>query len=287
MKRTFSCLFAFLVLSTVTRARAEEPYRRPGLGGVWAKRHLTAPMNSLMLLAGPGQNPTFGQRFDARIIDAGGQYGRVGTTGSPGAATKLETQGWTRFGVAFGLTEDWEAGALFLPFQWAPDFDFSNILVFITRGYRFKTADIGVRFSFQTPEQRIWTANPGVPVLLRLGGRGRIDTGLFMPFVTGRIGSAWGGLNIPVRGTINATPNLFVGLQTGIVDPRFDRSHDTTVPLGALVGYTLLAGSSVVDLTATFTWDNFWLVSAASGIDSVQGHAYRSVFGLTVHKLVR
>jgi hypothetical protein len=287
MNRTLLGLLAFLVLSSVSSVRAEEPYRRPGLGGVWAKRHLTAPMNSLMLLAGPGQNPAFGQRFDTRVIDAGGQYSRFGITGSATAVTHLETQGWTRFGVAFGLTENWEAGALFLPFQWAPDFDFSNILVYVTRGYRFKRADIGIRFSFQTPEEKVWTYNPGVPVLLRVSERARIDAGLFMPFVTGRVTDAWFGLNLPVRGTYNVTPNAFVGLQSGFCEPRFDRSHDSTVPLGALLGYTLLAGSAVIDLTATFTWDNFWLVSAPSGVDSVQVGAYRSVFGVAMHKLVK
>jgi len=287
MTRALFGLLIFLVLSGVSSARADEPYRRPGLGGVWAKRHLTAPMNSLMLLVGPGQNPTFGQRFDTRIVDAGGQYSRHAVPGSTGAATKLETQGWTRFGVVFGLTEDWEAGALFLNFQWAPDFDFSNILVYVTRGYRFKNVDLGLRFSFQTPEEKVWTSNPGVPVLVRLGGRARIDTGLFMPFVTGRIGEAWGGLNLPVRGTYNLTPNVFAGLQTGFCDPRFDHSHDATVPLGALLGYTLLLGSAVLDLTTTFTWDNFWLVSAASGVDSLQASAFRSVFGIAMHKLVK
>src|SRR4051794_29000226 len=96
--------FAAVSISSV--AAAEGSYRRAGLGGAWTKRHLTAPLNSLVVLAGPGQNPTFGQRFDQRVIDAGGQYSR---NRAAWPASGLETQGWTRFGVAFGLTEDWEA----------------------------------------------------------------------------------------------------------------------------------------------------------------------------------
>lgn len=293
MMRVRYGLSAALALLFVARAGLAEDappelpagYRRPGLGGAWAKRHLTAPMNSLVLVAGPGQNPLFGQRFDQKVVDGGGQFSRVGSEGNPGAdLPALEDQWWTRIGVVFGLTEDWEAGALFLPFQWKPKFDWSNILVYVTRGWRFKAADIGARFSFQTPGGEQFTFNPSMPVLIRAGDRTRIDTGIFVPFSAR---NPWVGLNVPLRVTLNATPHAFVGVESGFVEPRFDVDHDMAVPLGALAGYTLLFGPSVVDVTATFNWDNLWLVDPAPNVEEIQTGAYRVVFGLSVHKLVK
>lgn len=285
MKAAWLGLGIALGLSVAATAEAEPPYRRPGLGGVWVKRHLTAPMNSLSLLFGPGQPMLFAQRFDQRIVDAGTQYSRLRLPSDGAAVGDVEKQLWTRLGVAFGLTEDWEAGALFVPLRWTPSFAYSNILVYVTRGFRFDAVDFGIRLSFQTPTKRKWSFNPSIPILIRLGGVARIDTGIFVPFSNAE--SWWAGINVPLRVTVNATPHLFFGAQTGFVDPRFDRDGDAAVPLGALAGYTLVAGASVVDVTATFTWDNFWLVDSAPRIDSVQSDAYRVVFGLTIHRLIR
>jgi hypothetical protein len=282
--RYFAALVAAL-LALPGRARAED-YRRPGLEGEWSDRRLTAPMNSLRILMGPGQPMLLGQRFGAQIPEAGLQYIHDPATAT--GATSNDSQLWLRGGVAFGLTEDWEAGALFIPLGITPKFTFSNITVFITRGFRFEHWDFGLRFSFQTPNKdsgggRVWNMNPGVPFVWRLG-RVRLDAAVFVPFAT----RDWSiGLNLPARAAFNVTPHFFVAAESGFVVPRFDELHRAAFPLGALAGYTELFGSKVVDFTAMFSWDSFLRPSPEPGDAAFAPGAYRVGVGAVLHSLVR
>lgn len=287
-RATFGLAAAALALASARPAHAEDDddYRRPGLEGQWSRRHLTAPMNSLRIIAGPGQPMLMGERFGNQIPDGGFQYLREPATGVGAASNDAEY--WFRGGVGFGLTEDWEAGALFLPFQFAPHFTFSNITVFITRGFRFKHFDFGFRYSFQTPHKdsgggRVWDMNPSVPFLFRLG-RVRLDTGVFVPFATR---DWWIGVNVPLRVSVSVTPHVFVAGESGFVVPRFEDPHRTTVPLGGMLGYTALFGSKVVDFTAMFSWDSFYRPSPTDGANSVEPGAYRVGAGIVYHSLVR
>jgi hypothetical protein len=282
-KRCASVLVSLLLLGLVRSARAEE-YRRPGLEGQWSRRHLTSPMNSLNILAGPGQPMLLGARFAEQMVDGGGAYLHTG----PSATVSPGQEWWLRGGVAFGLTKDWEAGALFLPFRLAPDFEFSSITVFITRGFRFENWDMGVRLLFQTPYKnaegnRVWQLNPSIPFLYR-GDRWRFDAALMVPFATR---DWWIGLNVPVRVSLNLSPHVFFGLESAFLRPRFDVSHNLTLPLGALAGYTALFGSRVVDFTGLFSWDHFLAPSPAAGDSTLDTATYRVGLGVVMHSLVQ
>lgn len=275
---------ALLVLLGAWRANAGE-YRRPGLEGQWSERQLTAPMNSLRLNVGPGQPTFMGARMAEQILDGGAQFIRPNGTD---AAHPPENQWWLRGGIGFGLTEDWEVGVLFLPFQFAPDFHLSNVAVAITRGFRFASWDFGLRLSFLAPSLKAydfsaWHFNPGVPVLVRAGAF-RFDSGAFVPIGT-HDGSV--GVNVPLRGSVSLTPRFFFGLESGMFDPRFTRAGDLSVSLGALAGYTELFGSKIIDFTAELAWDDFWVPSPAPGRDTLQLDRYRVGFGLVFHTLVR
>jgi hypothetical protein len=264
---------------------AAADYRRPGLEGQWSERHLTTPMNSLRLVLGPGQPMFLGQRMGDQIVDGGAQFIRPNGTDP---AFPAGDQWWLRGGISFGLTEDWEAAVLFLPFKFAPNFEFSNVTVALTRGFRFESWDIGIRLSFLAPGLKAydfsaWNFNPGVPVVLR-GSTFRFDGGVFVPIATAD-GAV--GLNVPLRGSVSLTPRFFLALESGVFDPRFTRSGDLAVPLGALAGYTELFGSKVVDLTAEFAWDDFWVPAPAHGRDALGLDQYRVGFGLVFHTLVR
>ncbi|HET7543226.1 MAG TPA: hypothetical protein VFK05_25305 [Polyangiaceae bacterium] len=266
------------------KAFAEE-YRRPGLEGEWSQRHLTSPMNSLNIMAGPGQPMLLGARFGEQgVVDGGAAYLHRGPLTTPNPGQEF----WLRGGVAFGLTHDWEAGALFLPFRLAPDFTFSSITVFITRGFRFKSWDLGVRVLFQTPYknaegERVWQLNPSIPFLYR-GGAFRFDTALVVPFAS----RDWKvGLSVPVRGTLNLNPHIFVGIESGLVKSNFNDAHDLTLPLGALTGYTALFGSRVVDFTGVFSWDHFLSPSPPPGNTAFDIATYRIGFGVVMHSLVQ
>jgi len=283
-KVCLSACAALGFLGFLRGARAEE-YRRPGLEGQWTRRHLTSPMNSLNILAGPGQPMLLGARFGEQgVVDGGGAYLHKGplSTEPPGQ------EWWLRGGVAFGLTKDWEAGALFIPFRLSPDFTFSSITVFITRGFRFKNWDIGVRLLFQTPYknaegERVWQLNPGIPLLYR-GGAFRFDAALVVPFAS----RDWRvGLSLPMRASVNVNPHLFFGLESGYVQPNFEAAHGVTVPLGGLAGYTALFGSRVVDFTGVFSWDHFLAPSPAPGNSSIDAATYRVGLGVVLHSLVQ
>jgi hypothetical protein len=277
--------FSLLAFSGLLRSARAEEYRIPGLEGEWSVRHLTSPMNSLNILAGPGQPMLLGARFGEQgVVDGGAAYLHLGplTTPSPGQ------EFWLRGGVAFGLTKDWEAGALFLPFRLAPDFTFSSITVFITRGFRFKNWDLGVRVLFQTPYknaegERVWQLNPSVPFLFRSRAF-RLDTALVIPFAS----RDWKvGLSVPVRASLNLNPHIFVGLESGVVKSNFNAAHDLTLPLGALTGYTALFGSRVVDFTGVFSWDHFLAPSPEPGNSAFDTATYRIGFGVVMHSLVQ
>jgi hypothetical protein len=283
-RRRHAALVAFAAASACGLSHAEE-YRRPGLEGPWNVRHLTVPMNSVNVIAGPGQPMLLGQRYGDQMVEGGPQFIHPGPdwkTSPPG------NQYWLRGGIAFGLTQDWEAGALFLPFQFGPKFDFSNITVFVTRGFRFEHWDAAFRLSFQTPTKnsgggRVWGLNPGIPLLWRLG-RVRLEGAVLVPFTT----RDWTiGLNVPVRAAVNVTPHVFFGLTSGFVEPRFDVKNNSNIPLGALAGYTALFGASVVDFTATFDWDKFVSPSPPESVNALDVASYRVGFGVVFHSLVR
>jgi len=281
--RCVGALALSLLFGRAHPARAEE-YRRPGLEGQWSRRHLTAPMNSLNILAGPGQPMLLGARFGEQMVDGGGAYLHTGAL----ATQRPGQEWWLRGGVAFGLTKDWEAGALFLPFRLAPDFTFSSITVFVTRGFRFKDWDIGVRLLFQTPYKndegnRVWQLNPAIPFLYRAGNL-RFDAALMVPFATR---DWWVGLNVPLRASVNVNPHVFFGLESGLIEPRFDVAHGLTLPLGGLAGYTALFGGTVVDFTGLFSWDHFLAPTAASGNAAVDTATYRVGLGVVLHSLVQ
>lgn len=278
------CLVA-LGATLVTSAAAGADYRRPGLEGQWSSRHLTAPMNSLRVIAGPGQPMLMGERYGDQVIDGGAQFVHP-HDGDP--TTPDENQWWFRGGVAFGLTEDWEAGALFIPLQFTPKVKFQNVTAFVTRGFRLGAIDLGIRLSFQTPALKAydlkgWSFNPGVPILYRAGPF-RLDAAVLVPIATAD-GSV--GVNVPVRASVSITPRIFAGLESGAFDSHVGEPRNMTMPIGALVGYTELFGSKVVDFTASFGWDDFWLPSPPPGRDHIEIRDYRVGFGLVYHTLVR
>ena len=92
-----------------------------------------------------------GVASDADIIDGGAEYSHYQYRGD-GETSPTEEIWFGRAGVLFGLTDDWEAGALFVPIQISPDFGFNSILAYGTRGFRFENFDTGIRMSFKTPK---------------------------------------------------------------------------------------------------------------------------------------
>lgn len=278
--RPLRLLFVVAALLSFSAPAAAENYRRPGLEGQWSRRHLTTPLNSMRMIVGPGQPQLMGDRIAEQNVEGGPQFVHP---------SEGEDEIWLRFGVGFGLTKEWEAGAVFLAFQFEPEFDFSQITVFAARGFRFENWDLAIRLTFQTPrfdanDKRVWVLNPGVPILYR-SDFFRFDAAIFVPFAT----RDWStGLTVPVRGSISLNPHVFVGLESGFAERKFDYQSDAVVPLSALAGYTALFGSRVVDFTAMFAWDSFYAPNGdVDGSSKVDVHSYRVGAGFVLHSLVK
>jgi hypothetical protein len=266
-------------------------YRRPNLVGPYTDRQLTNPVNAMTLLAGPGSSYTFGQRFDTRSLEAGLEYGRYALSTEP-PSDAVVNEAWSRFGIAFGLLPHLDAGAVFLNFKYAPNFDFTEVLVYVTQSFELGDWELGVRLSFLTPgKPRGWQFNPGLLAVYR-GGRTKFEAGLLLPFGAGSLlrepedeSAQYFGVNLPLRGTLNVTPALYLGLESGLLVPRVDLPERTALPLGALAGYTILAGNRLFDVSAGIKWDELVYLAPADGVDAAQFGSYRIDVGVTLHRM--
>lgn len=270
-----------LAMLPIAQEAAAQDERRPGLEGIYTDRHLTAPRNSLVAIIGPGQTPLLSQRYGDRIWDGGVAYQRS-ELNAAGGGPSVESV-WARGGVAFGLFDHLEAGALFLTFRLHPDVTFSDFPVYLTYSWTLDNVDIGARFSFTPAPETSWALNPGIPVLVRLGNA-RIDTGIFSYVYFAE--PVVGGLHAPLRLSYNFNPHIFAALDTGYVDPDFVAGNDRALSLGGLAGYTLLVGKRLVDITASFTFDDFVLFEPPAGLDPIHVGTYRALAGITLHTLV-
>ena len=286
MKRfTTIVILACLLLASFCATAYEG--RRPGTIGVYSQRHLTQARNSLGVVIGPKHNALLGSRFgDNPAFDAGYQLIRSELR-TPGNIDMPSSQlvHQANAGVMFGLLDNLEAGAIFLPFTLWPDFSYDAIRVPITYSFMTKNVDVGIRLHIKTPGDTGWGFSPGAPLLVRLG-HGRIDTGFYLPLYKPDEGLMF-GLNVPLRAGYNFTPNLYAGLEGGVYIPDFTAIDElgVRVPLGAFAGFTVLGGQSIYDITASFMWDDF----AYLGVDdfeTLQYESFRFSIGLSWRRMV-
>ncbi len=262
------------------------PPRSRALEGAEMQRHITAPRNVVSLLFGPLHPQTFGQRFSGHTVEAGLSYQRREWTGGDGENDL--SQYYARFGVAFGLFDDFEAGALFVPVEISPDLHFDRVLVYLTQQFRLKKVDVALRFSFQTPGDVGWSVNPGV--LLRFpSGVTRLDAGIQIPMDLGTFRDPLPftvGLNVPIRETVQFSPHWFMTVESGFVRTSFAAGQNSSIPLGLGLGYTALFGKRLFDFTGLFQWDDFLLPAARGGVDPFQLGSYRAVLGVSTQMQV-
>jgi len=287
MKTRALVVLAVLVALTQATPSLADPKafglgRRPGLDGPFSARHLTAAYNGLSVFAGPGQTPLFGQTYRENSPDAGFALEGKSVLGTPNVYAP--EQAWARVGVAFGLGSHFEAGALFLSLRAAPDFALGDFPVYITYHWSFGNLDLGARFSFLTPaETGVWSLNPGMPLLWRLG-KWRVDSGIFVNADLATDPTL--GFHVPARVSYNITPRLFAAGISAFHEGAFSLPADTSIALGALLGYTTVWGARVVDFTAQSVWDSLFLLDASPTSNQVQPAFYRVQFGVTIHQLV-
>jgi len=264
--------------------KAPLPTRSRAIEGVMSERHLTLPRNVVGIMYGPLSSSTFGQRFPSRIIDAGTTYAHQDQ--SLADATGAPANLWnTRAGVRVGMFDDFEVGALFLAFQLAPKFRFDPVLISFTQQFRFAGFDLSIRTSFQTPGDTGWGLNPGA--LLAFPGRHlAARVGFFVPMEVGTLKhpiAPMVGLNAPLRVTYNLVPSVFVTAESGVSYDQLALKGALNVPLGFGAGYTVLAGSKVIDLSASLAWDHWLAPAPAQGSARLDWRAFRVVVGASLY----
>ncbi len=271
----------FVVLA-VTLGFSASAFAERGLGGIYTKRNLTQAPGSLKILAGPASPQLMGGSI-LRNTDAGFSYLDPSVTTDPELPSELQPDSEIslNIGAVYGITDNIEVGSLFAPLLLSgPEGAdlYRNPSAFLTYGMDMGNFDIGVRATAILPvqEDSDFALNPGVPVLFR-GSGFRLDTGVYLPIIFGD--ETLISLNIPVRPAFQATPNIFVGLDTGFnifaLSGPEGLDSQQTVPLGVFGGYTLLAGGRVIDLTLSFTFDQALLLSAEEPISTTQFSNYR------------
>jgi hypothetical protein len=176
-------------------------------------------------------------------------------------------------GAHFGITDDFEVGAVALPIRFAPDFGFGNPRLEAT--YRFLKGDIemggrlGVTFITTSGASGV-VLEPGLPMLFHLGASARLDLGVFVPLSFGTGATIGGlptsinsdttvGLRIPVRFTYNVIPELHIGAQTGLgINDFGDAGNTIYVPLGFVAGYAIPGEKGpLLDIDPYFTFPLF------------------------------
>jgi len=266
-----------LTVSVLTLAMTAEVYaeRRPGLGGKYAARNMTAAQGSLSVLAGPTSAQALGTGGMFAAGGPGFTYNRF-VLGDDNFELDLST-GFFTLGAAYGITPELEAGLMIPLLIIQPEGGEADALqtlpVFVTYAMDMGNFDVGVRVTANIPieEDRKFSTTIGFPALFRFGGNSRVDTGLFLPLTPGGKLNDDGeeamriDLNIPVRFTQSVTPKIFVGLETGLTLIDLDTDMGA-IPLSFHGGYTLLAGGNVIDIAASFGFPGF--ISLAEEADN-------------------
>jgi hypothetical protein len=270
------------VVAVMPRAACAQS-RYPGLDGKYTGRHLTVAQNSLTVVGGPLMPMMMGQRVGAYVTEGGFAYGRRGLQGSLSGPDAKDTFSLTG-GVAIGVLETLEVGVLFVPLQLAPSVQYGDLPIVVTYAQRVGQWDIGARLGAYIPSNSdAFRLNPGVPVSWH-SDRVRIDTALYVP--VDFEGQNTVGLNVPLRASWNVRPKIFVGAETALYDPSLKQGNNLVMPLGAFAGYTMVVGSKLVDLTASFMWDGLFWLDAPSGVDTVQTGTYRILFGFNYRTML-
>jgi hypothetical protein len=172
-----------------------------------------------------------------------------------------------------------------MPLQLSPKFHFDPVLIAFTQQFRLPGFDLAVRASFTTPGDTGWGLNPGLMLALP-GRRIAARVGFFVPMEVGTLRekiSPLVGLNAPLRVTWNLVPSFFLSAESGVAYDHLTQRGALEVPLGFGAGYTLLAGSKVIDLATSFTWDHWLLPDPESGAARLDGHAFRIAFGASLY----
>lgn len=181
-------------------------------------------------------------------------------------------------GAGIGVLPHLEAGGQFVPLDLTPDFAYTSPTFYAL--YAFEPAEVfavipqvQLTVPVQSGDRWVWDLSAELDLTLSA------STELIAaPEVSIAHGDPLGtSVSTPVSLLVQVTDRLFVQPTTGIGLERFDQRFRTvhreqgadfdtvTVPLGAVLGYTLGdARSGMVDLEAQWYWPKLWVPTASN-----------------------
>ncbi|MDD9943166.1 MAG: hypothetical protein OXU20_19145 [Myxococcales bacterium] len=149
-------------------------------------------------------------------------------------------------GLAYGLGRGFELGGLVMPLQFSPGTDVGDLEAYGRYGL---SSAISLQATLQIPTQTEVGLGLGMPVVLQLGGGGRIETGVELEFIF--VDDTIANLDAPIAFQFAVGGNLFLGLRTGVLLVDFD---EAVINLGVQGGATV---TPEFDLTVAFNFPYF------------------------------
>lgn len=150
-------------------------------------------------------------------------------------------------GAAFGITDQIEVGATFLPLQLSPSAAYGDIPIYGQFGV---TKDLALRLTLNLPASTVFGLSVGGTYAIRADAL-RVDVGATFA-IRAFDPSVIYGIQIPVIASYNVMPNLYLSLETGLNTTKFDLIG---IPLVFGGYYTIeKGGAPMLDLGASFGW---------------------------------
>jgi hypothetical protein len=207
--------------------------------------------------AGGGYSVSFVERpltLTAGALRLDGDFNLTRLSIDAGGLDVSETFLGLNLGGAYAINADLEVFAT-LPLALSPDADIGDPRLGATYRLLRGATELGGRVTLALPVQGDFGVELGVPVLLRLGDKARLDTGAFLGLTFGdTLGK---GLLVPAAFSFQLMPELVLGAGTALNLPDFDLDR-AVMPLSLGATYTLANGSSpFVDIGLTFSLPAF------------------------------
>jgi hypothetical protein len=192
-----------------------------------------------------------------------------------------------QIGASFGITPDFEVGAIVLPIQFnngagyggsfvGEESDLAQPTIYGTfRFFHGNAIELGARLAIQivvpkqivVPNASLSTAagaviSPSMPLLVHIGKVARLDAAVGFKITVSSTGGPGGGtqvgLDIPVSVAFNIIEPLHVGASTGVhIDYFSIPGHSTLIPLGIFAGYAIGEKRPIVDIDPFFSFYEF------------------------------
>lgn len=276
-------------------ASAQDVYASgPAEGGPmptsYTQRPLTLRAGTLRVDAAPS---------DFGLMDSGMLLGPVGPLGSYGiragqgrthvdppglpATTNTDGYGTIGLGASYGITDRVEVGGLLVPLYLNDGADVYGNMALYVRGTLIEgDFSLGLQGTVSLPTRNDLGLGIGVPINVRFGSGIRLETGVEFEMlfdVEDDVGNdnAFVNLDVPLAVSV-AIGDGFVGGRTGLTLLDLGDASNAAIPVGAIGGYSLLAGDTLIDLKGGFTW-----TFLTDDVDYSRSSYWNLLFGANIH----